>query len=441
MAKATFHFPSGILWGTATSAYQVEGHMTQNNWTAWEQAGHIIDGTQAGSACDWWSGRWREDFDRAAEANQNTHRFSVEWSRIQPTPDRWDDSALENYRQMVRGLVERGLTPMLTLHHFTIPGWLAKIGGWEHQDSPQYFQAFVRRVVEATHEYVPLWCTINEPNVLVASSYLLGTFPPGENSLLSLYRVVVNLVKAHVLAYQAIHEISPHARVGLAHQYRGFTPAKTWSPLDKWSATRLDQLFNQSFPGVLHTGSLRLLGLRKAIPQAKGTQDFFGINYYTRDLVWFDLAKPDSLFTRNQVDSQGEVSPTGFIANHPQTFFQGLRWASSFGLPVYITENGVEDDEDRFRRRYLVQHIHQMWRAVNFNWPIRAYYHWTLVDNFEWERGWTQPFGLWALDRETQTRQKRSSTDLYQAICQHNALSSNMVQEFTPDLLPVLFPG
>ena len=249
------------------------------------------------------------------------------------------------------------------------------------------------------------------------------------------------MVKAHVLAFQAIHEISPKAKVGLAHQYRGFGPARTWSPLDKWAATRLDRSFNQTFPGVLQSGWLRFLGIRKSMPQARGTQDFFGINYYTRDLVWFDPASPASLFFRNEVDPQGDLSPNGFIANEPEVFFQGLRWATAFSLPVYITENGVEDGEDRFRRRYLVQHIHQMWRAVNFNWPIRAYYHWTLVDNFEWERGWTQPFGLWALERDTQARHKRPSADLFQAICQENALSSAMVTEFAPELTPLLFPG
>ncbi len=441
MPEATFHFPGGILWGTATAAHQVEGKITGNNWARWEQDGHILDGTRAGAACDWWAGRWKEDFDRAAEGGQNTHRFSVEWSRIQPAPDRWDESALDHYRQMVRGLVERGLTPMLTLHHFTNPIWLEELGGWECEDIPQYFQSFVHKVVEATHEFVPLWCTINEPNVLAASSYLLGTFPPGKRSPLGLFRAFQNMVKAHSLAYQTIHEISPKAKVGLAHHYRGFAPLKAWSPLDKWAATRVDRNFNQAFPGVLHSGSLRLLGARKSMPQAKGTQDFFGINYYTRERVWFDLTAPTSLFIQNQVDPKSDLNPSGSIANEPQVFFQGLRWAVGFGLPVYITENGVDDDEDSFRRRYLVQHIHQMWRAVNFNWPIRAYYYWTLVDNFEWERGWSQPFGLWSLDRETQARHKRPSADLYQAICQGNALSSAMVEQYTPELKPILFPG
>ena len=132
MVQASYHFPRGFLWGTATAAYQVEGNSTNNNWYRWEQDGHTKG--QAGLACDWWGGRWKEDFDRAAEGGQNAHRFSVEWSRIQPTPDTWDEDALEHYRNMLRGLRERGMTPMVTLHHFTDPLWLYDRCGWEHAD-------------------------------------------------------------------------------------------------------------------------------------------------------------------------------------------------------------------------------------------------------------------------------------------------------------------
>ena len=107
MAEATFNFPRGFLWGTATSSHQVEGHNTNNNWHTWEQEGNIIDGDKCETACDWWAGRWKDDFDRAAETGQNAHRLSIEWSRIQPTPDRWDEDALDHYRQMVRGAKER----------------------------------------------------------------------------------------------------------------------------------------------------------------------------------------------------------------------------------------------------------------------------------------------------------------------------------------------
>src|SRR5215510_485814 len=140
MIQAAYHFPRGFLWGTATAAYQVEGNSTNNNWYRWEREGHTQG--QAGLACDWWGGRWREDFDRAAEGGQNAHRFSVEWSRIQPTPDTWDEDALEHYRNMLRGLRERGMTPMVTLHHFTDPLWLYDRCGWEHAEAVIFFEKY-----------------------------------------------------------------------------------------------------------------------------------------------------------------------------------------------------------------------------------------------------------------------------------------------------------
>ncbi len=163
MPKASYHFPRGFLWGAATAAHQVEGNNTNNNWWAWEQDGHTVD--KSGLACDWWGGRWKEDFDRAAEAGQNAHRLSVEWSRIQPDPDRWDENALDRYRQMLRGLRERGMTAMVTLHHFSDPLWLMEQGGWENGETPGKFADFVRKTMEALKEYTTLWVTINEPNV------------------------------------------------------------------------------------------------------------------------------------------------------------------------------------------------------------------------------------------------------------------------------------
>jgi beta-glucosidase len=121
--------------------------------------------------------------------------------------------------------------------------------------------------------------------------------------------------------------------------------------------------------------------------------------------------------------------------------FDALKWAKQFDLPIIITENGIEDEADGLRPRYLVENIHQMWRAVNFSYPIKGYFHWTLVDNFEWASGWTQRFGLWGLDLNTQVRFKRKSADLYAAICKENGLSSEMVQRYAPEVFNKLFPG
>jgi beta-glucosidase len=198
MPQATFHFPRGFLWGAATSSHQVEGNNKNNNWAAWEdEPGTITNDHRAGLACDWWGGRWRDDFDRAADAGQNAHRMSIEWSRVQPTPDHWDESALDYYREMVRGLVERKMTPLITLHHFSDPIWLLQQGGWENSGTPKKFARFVYKVVDALKEYVNLWVTINEPNVYATEGYLEGLFPPGKKDLRAAFKVMRNMVRGH----------------------------------------------------------------------------------------------------------------------------------------------------------------------------------------------------------------------------------------------------
>jgi beta-glucosidase len=442
MAQATFHFPRGFLWGTATAAHQVEGNNTSNNWWAWEQEeGRIIHGQKSGLACDWWSGRWREDFDRAAETGQNAHRLSIEWSRVQPAPDRWDEQALDHYVEMMRGLYERGMTPMVTLHHFSDPLWLAEKGGWDNEAVIEYFVKYASKVVEAMRDYVTLWVTINEPNVLATNAYLFGNFPPGKNDLRATLRVMVNLARAHAAAYQAIHKIQPHARVGIAVNYRGMLPANKRFPPDSWAVSLQSGLYNSFFPRALDSGVLYYPAWKRRLPEAKGTQDFLGINYYTRDLVSFNLLKAGELFGHRFFLPNDELSESGFIANVPEVLFQVLKWALQFKVPILVTENGVEDSKDNLRPRYLIQHLHQIWRGVNFNYPIKGYFHWTLVDNFEWERGWTQRFGLWELDVETQTRHKRPSADLYAEICRENGISSETVARFAPQLVEKMFPN
>jgi beta-glucosidase len=439
MIDATFHFPRGFLWGSATASHQVEGNNTNNQWWKWEQEGHT-NGV-SGLACDWWGGRWREDFDRAAEAHQGAHRFSVEWSRIQPEPDKWDEEALEKYRTMLRGLHERGLTAMVTLHHFTDPLWLTEKGGWETEAVVPAFERFVRKTVEALKEYCTLWCTINEPNVYALQGYASGDFPPGKRDLQLALKVQANMLRGHAAAYRAIHEIQKEARVGYAMHYRPMV-ARSRSPLDIVMRRLRDTSINMAFPSAISTGVMRLPVGSLRVPEAKGTQDYFGLNYYTVETVSFNIRNRKEAFTQAGFADDADLSQTGWIANIPNGFFDSFHWAVRAypGLPIIVAENGVESEDDQIRPRYIAQHVHQMWRAVNFNWPIKAYFHWTLVDNFEWERGWTQRFGLWALDPETQKRTKRPSADLYAEICQENGLSSGMVRKYCPEVFDKIFP-
>src|SRR5512139_599164 len=440
VVQAAYHFPRGFLWGTATAAHQVEGNNTNNQWWMWEQTGHT-KGT-SGQAADWWGGRWKEDLDRAAEGGQNAHRFSVEWSRIQPTPDTWDEDALERYRNLLRGMRDRGITPMVTLHHFSDPLWFYEMDAWENEQAPALFEKFVRKTVQALKEYCTLWCTINEPNVYALLGYVTGDFPTRHHGTKVAMQVMANMLRGHAAAYRAIHEIQPEARVGYAHQHRPMVPKRSWNPLDRLMRSIRFGGANMAFPSAISSGVMKTPIARVSIPEAKGTQDFLGLNYYTVETVSFHPGKPKELFTHSGFLEDADLSETRFLANIPEGLFESIKWAvrSYPNLPILITENGVEDASDRMRPRYLAQHIHQVWRAVNFNWPVKGYFHWTLVDNFEWERGWTQRFGLWGLDPETQKRTKRPSADLYAEICRENGLTSEMVQKYCPEVFDKLFP-
>jgi beta-glucosidase len=264
--------------------------------------------------------------------------------------------------------------------------------------------------------------------------------------------VMENFVRGHVAAYRAIHTVQPTARVGIGTYYRSFKPAHSWpprigkirgidDPLDKLAIRLIARIFNDQFPQALTDGVFHTLLGTKRIPEAAHTLDFLGVQYYTRDVVAFNLLNSGQLFSRRYFRKDAELSDTGFMANEPEGMFEALRWGKRYGVPMMVTENGIENAADTLRPRYIVQHIHQIWRAVNFSWPVKGYFHWTLVDNFEWERGWSQRFGLWELDPETQARRKRRSADLFGEICRTNGISSETVQKFTPELFATLFPG
>ncbi len=440
MPKGIYNFPEGFLWGTATSAAQVEGRNQNNTWHAWEQeSGRILKSHKAGLACDWWGGRWREDFDRAKGAHQNAHRLSIAWSRIQPMPDQWDEDALDRYREMLIGLQSRKMTPMVALHHFSEPLWVAEQGGWENEAVIRWFTTFVRKSVEVLSPYCDLWVTINEPNVFIYEAFVDGVFPPGKKDLKAALKVMDYMIRAHASAYKVIHDLQPEAQVGIALQYRGLKPA-TWIPADHWVTKVFHNVFNNAFPQALKDGVLKGIFKRVRIPEAVGTQDFLGLNYFTTERLRFDLFAPGKMFAHRSFPKDAPLSESGDIANQPNGIAESVAWGNQFGLPMIITENGVDDSQDTLRPRYILEHLHLLWKVVNNNYPVKGYFHWTLVDNFEWERGWTQRFGLWGLDLETQSRIRRPSADMYAEICKMNGLSSETVQKFAPEIMDRLFP-
>jgi len=223
----TLKFPDGFLWGAATAAHQVEGGNANNDWWAWEQTpGHIKHGDKSTIACDWWRGeRYRGDFDLAQSFHQNAHRLSVEWSRIEPREGEWNADAFAFYRRVLSALLERGMTPLVTLHHFTNPLWLRAQGAWETEAVVPLFGRFATRVAQELGDLCDFWITFNEPMVYTYTGYVNAKWPPGKSDFGLAMRVLTNVLRGHAVAYHAIHRVQPHARVGLAHNILAFKPA------------------------------------------------------------------------------------------------------------------------------------------------------------------------------------------------------------------------
>ncbi len=440
MTEATLlKTPDGFLWGVATAAHQNEGDNTANQWALWEQRpGRVYAGQRSGRALGWWDLETAAaDFDRAAELGLNSLRLSVEWSRIEPEQGVFDPSALAKYREMVGLLLARGLEPMVTLHHFTDPLWLTALGGWENPEVERYFVRFVERVVDALGDRVWLWCTINEPLVYAHEGFLSGGFPPAVKSLRRALRVLRRMVLAHGRAYRAIHRLQNNARVGLVHHYRVFRPANPDSPSDRAAAALLDQVANRSILEAIARGRLMpLLGLGQQVSYLGDTCDYIGMNYYTSVCVVSDARRPHTLFVRQFFDPAAERSDTTplgepYGAVDPHGLYLALKQTAAYGKPIYITENGLPDADDDLRPRFIATHLAEAWRAVQEGVDLRGYYHWTLVDNFEWAAGWSLKFGLYELDLETGRRIPRASAGIYRRIVEANGVPQALLDELS----------
>ena len=441
MPQATFHFPADFRWGVTTAAHQVEGNNSNCDWWDWEHRGnHILDGHKSGKACNWWANA-EADFDRAANIGLNALRLSIEWSRVEPRMGEFDDSALARYGEMLEGLRARGIEPMVTLHHFTNPLWLAGCGGWENQDTVGLFARYVHRVVASLNAECDLWCTINEPSVYGYLGYVEGTFPPGRADFRAALRVVRNLLRGHAAAYREIHAVQPHARVGFAHHLRVFGPANPQAIPDRLAVWMVDQACNRSILAPVTTGVWALpLGFGPAWTLRR-TLDWVGLNYHTRDLVTFDLSSRQTGFVRTLHSDAVELLDGGYGEIYPYGIFRCIRRLARLGLPIYVTENGIPDDDDDQRPRYLLTHLHQIWRAIQFCYPVMGYYHRTLVDSFEWAGGWTDRFGLLALNPKNKARKRRASSDLYSDIIRSGALTPRSIDTYAAALRGDLLPG
>jgi beta-glucosidase len=421
--SANFKFPAGFLWGGATSSHQVEGENTNSDWWAWEQSGRVAQ--PSGRAADHYR-RFREDFDLAHELGHTAQRFSLEWSRIEPAEGEWSREGLAHYGDVIDALRERGMEPVVTVFHYTLPRWLAEKGGLEHPDFEKYFQRFVARVAREYGSRVRWWITLNEPVVQVFKGWILGQWPPGkERDFPTALKVMRTLLRSHVLAYHAIHAARPDAMVSVAKHALALTPCNPKRRLDRLSVWAREYLFNNLFLDALHSGALRVPGLFwERLPQSQ-TLDFIGLNYYTRDFVRnTGLSLPGLVGDICTLEHHGAIGKRNELGweIYPEGLAHFLRSYRRYRKPILITENGLPTDRDDDRWTFLFLHLWQVARAINDGAPIAGYLHWSLLDNYEWADGFKARFGLIGVDYATQERTVRESARKLSQIIRRNEL-------------------
>ncbi len=379
-------YPENFLWGTATSAYQIEGGIKYNDWA---------QTMPAGRACDHYN-LWREDLSLLQRLNQNAYRFSVEWSRIEITPGFYEQKEIEHYREMLKDLKEKKITTFLTLHHFTNPAWLAKAGGWLNDKVVFYFGRFADKMFSELGEVVDFWITINEPIIYACESYLWGNWPPNKKNIFSVLQVINNQIKAHNKAYRTLHRRSKFVKIGIAKNNVFYEPYDSQSSLDKMGADVARYLRNQFF-----------------LNQIKYETDFIGLNYYFHEKIKFPLTRQNE----NKI-----VSDAG-TEIYPEGIYHVLQDLKKYELPIYITENGVADAKDNLRNDFIQNHLIWIHKATEEGVPVKGYLYWSLLDNFDWEKGFGPKFGLAEVDYQTMERKLRPSADFYAKICKENQLT------------------
>jgi beta-glucosidase len=422
-AQDVLRFPDGFLWGSATASHQVEGNNRNNDWWAAEEAGRLP--VRSGDACDQYR-RFADDFALFSELGQTAHRFSLEWSRIEPRPGEFDREALGHYRRVIESVRANGMEPLVTLHHFTNPRWLAEQGGWTRLDVVPLFERFARRVAREYRDLVTYWITTNEPGVYASQGWVLGTWPPFRRNVREGLRVLRHMALAHGRAYHAIHDELPDARVGVAHHWRIFDPADPRRRGDRLVAAVRNRLMNLAVPIAIRRGRLvPPLGNGRVIGWLANTEDWVGLNYYTRELDRFDPSVPGLLFGREMFPDVERNQLKWEI--YPEGLYRALMAIAppSSGAEVIVTENGIPEphDQDQLRPTYLVRHLQACHRAIQAGVRLRGYCYWSSLDNFEWAEGFEPRFGLVHVDYATQTRTPKPSAYLYRDIIRRNGLS------------------
>lgn len=375
--------PAGFMWGSATSAHQVEGCNTNNDWWDWEHAAGTLAVQPSGDAIDH-RNRYDADFALLASLGHNAHRMSVEWSRIEPSCNEFSVSAIDHYRRVLESMAARGLTAFVTLYHKTLPRWFAQRGGWAADGSLELFGRYASFVAQRLGDLVTYACTINEPQILPLFGYVTGQFPPGRMDRSLAVEVNRRLIDAHRVAVQALRAGSGTPLVGTCLQLVPLEPLRPEHEGDVTLTRSLRELMTES-----HLDDLRGGG---------DVGDWVGLQYYTR--AGIDSRLPLLVAPPR---SGAETTQMGWEV-YPAGFGQMLRRVAETGLPVVVTENGIATADDRQRIAYLSSHLRELKNAIDDGVDVRGYLYWSAFDNFEWNHGYAPTFGLVAIDRSDNLR-------------------------------------
>jgi beta-glucosidase len=394
-------FPPQFFWGCATSAHQIEGGL-ENDWSEWERSSKRLIALEkkqqdpldfiSGSAANSYVEN-NADIACLKELNNNAYRFSVDWSRIEPEEGKFNQEALDYYKDFIIKLRAGGIEPFVTLWHWPIPIWLKEKGGFENKEIISYFTRFVERTASYLNTEVNFWITLNEPMVYSSQSYLVGEWPPQKKNPLAMWRVINNLIEAHKSAYEVLKKIDNNNQVGIAKHNMYFKAAPGF--INKFLKKIGDWWWNFRF-----------------LDKIKDCQDFVGLNYYFLNHVNYGFSKQFSYEKKS--DLEWGLYPEGI-----KYLLEDLK---KYQKPIYITENGLADRGDQHRSWYIKEILKNVHEAILEGVPVKGYFHWSLIDNFEWAEGFKPRFGLYEVNYQTYERVARPSAKFYADICKNNKI-------------------
>jgi beta-glucosidase len=408
-------FPQGFLWGAATAGHQVEGGNTNADLWPMEWAENSTFNEPSGDACDHYH-RYREDIALLAELGLNSYRFSLEWSRIEPEPGFYSRAALDHYGRVIETCLNHGVTPVVTYNHFTVPRWMAGRGGWSAEDAPERFADYASRVTRHFGDLLSWVCTLNEPNLMammrstgvlaMGSGDRESTTPPVDSGAPGVggfdrahYRMGIvaadleQMASAHRLAVQAIKASTGAVKAGWTLALVDLQPAEGGE--ERWREAQ-------------RVGQIDWLTV-------SSDDDFIGVQTYSRTLIGPDgkLPEPEGAATMQ----------TGWEV-YPAALGHTVRLAAAHaGVPVLVTENGMATDDDEARIAYTQGALEGLAHCIDDGLDVRGYIHWTLLDNFEWNAGYSKTFGLVAFDHDTFGRAVKPSAHWLGKIAQRNSLA------------------